>query len=477
MARKPTANITILPSHRVIVQPFVPELADVLSRNVLTFRNAGPVGHVMEPKTVFPNSNRIRQVFRKDNGYRKVDGITMPLGRLSQVHDGLTGQEYRVTVLDQRTDSLTWTRCDDVFEQLDNHEQCFVKAVDTGRALGVVSADVDSTVAYIATLAKVYPEASIAIGVVSREQLLRIARRLERLIVEPLGRYSGTCRTDGRVAIGLIQQLPRGNRGEWDVLVFPFAEMLSAKSVEVALSGQYRRIVAFTRSGKVRDEGAKCRLEAITEGVWPIQAKRPPVSVVMLKTHGTRPSCHFVDHLDQKRKLYWANGRRNRRIAALAKQLNLAKHKSTLAVLEGADASLVKAVTMAAKSGVAVLAETPEHAHSLKALLPRWNLLTAGGEESEESKRSGVIVTELAAAERTLSNGVLIRATGTPWPLPELRWPSSTDSNVGFLIDFTDNYHPLAARHADRRKQAYASSGLILSLPTAKQSNEPKVSP
>jgi hypothetical protein len=126
---------------------------------------------------------------------------------------------------------------------------------------------------------------------------------------------------------------------------------------------------------------------------------------------------------------------------------------------------------------VALLVETTEHADILKELLPSWTVLTAGGEESEESKRSGVIVTELAAAERTLSNGVLIRATGTPWPLPELRWPNSTDSRAGFLIDFTDNYHPLAARHADHRRQAYASSGLILSLPTAKQSNEPKVSP
>jgi hypothetical protein len=444
------------------VEPFVPEVADVLARPVTRFRSGGPLGHTMTPDVEVPHAGRVRRQVRDDEGgYRLLDGAAVPLGRLSSVRTKLEVLGYAVRLVDRRTDSTRWVRDDGAFHNLSVPERELVEVVQAERAVTAVAANDGRVVDAIATLAKVYPDATFAIGVVSREQHHRVERRLRKELDESLGRYTTTRRVPGRVAVGLIHQLPKGSQGDWDVLVLPFAVMLNAEAVEIALSGQYRRVIVFTRTREVRDEGIRRRLEAVTGGVWPVGVQRPPVTVVVLTTHGTRPEGQFADPLDEKRRLYWQNRRRNRRIATVAERLMKGTRKSMQSLLTTSNSETVDAVTIAAKAGVAVLTETPEHAHVLAELLPGWAVWAAGDDSVVPPKAGcGIILTELAAAETVLHVGVVVRATGTQWPLPKLLWPNIQDVSSGVLIDFSDNYHPRAAKHADCRRQHYAAAGM-----------------
>ena len=55
--------------------------------------------------------------------------------------------------------------------------------------------------------------------------------------------------------------------------------------------------------------------------------------------------------------------------------------------------------------------------------------------------------------------GVLIRATGTRWPLPEINWPSVRRVESAVLIDFADEFHPKAAQNAVAGSNGLAFEG------------------
>lgn len=464
MAEPSTVAITVWPNHRVTVEPFVPELVDVLAWSKTGFRAGGPFGHAMASGVELPHAGRVRHRVRDaGGGYRTLDGAHVPLGRLPLVRTRLRELDYVVDTVDRRSDSPRWVMSDAAFREVSARERELVVVVQAERAIGVVAPNDGQVVETVVTLAKVFPGATFAIAVVSREQLHRVERRMRAHLDEPLGRYTADKRIPGRVAVGLMHQLPRGTKGECEVLVLPYAETLSEEAVRIALSGHYRRIVAFTRSAEIRDEGVRRRLEVITAGVWPARESRPPASVVLLSSHGTRPAGPSTDPLDEKRQLYWKNVRRNRRIAAVATRLVTGSKRSVRAVLGTAGEPSVSDVTAAAKRGVAVLVETPEHAHALAELLPGWAAWAASDEAVTPAKAGcGVIATELGASETVVPVGVVIRATGTKWPLPRLHWPNGQDVSSGVLIDFADTYHPQAARHAVQRFREYTAAGMTI---------------
>lgn len=173
-----------------------------------------------------------------------------------------------MTVADLRTDSPRWPRCDAGYGALPGRDRRLVDAVDATRALGVVAGRDDEAADAVAAIARSYPEATIAVAVPTGELLNRIERHLRPAVDEPLGRYAARRRVAGRVAVGLVGQLPRGTRGGCDVLVLPYAEAtLGDAAIREALSGHYRRVVAVARSRRVRDENVGWRLDVVTGGV------------------------------------------------------------------------------------------------------------------------------------------------------------------------------------------------------------------
>jgi hypothetical protein len=118
---------------------------------------------------------------------------------------------------------------------------------------------------------------------------------------------------------------------------------------------------------------------------------------------------------------------------------------------------LVGAILEASKTGIAILVETLVHARELTALLPGWVIWCGCQLESPKRPKPtcGVIATELGARKTVISAGVMIRATGTPWPLPKIDWPWPGEIEEGVLIDFEDMYHAVAERYAQTRVLNY----------------------
>ena len=177
----------------------------------------------------------------------------------------------------------------------------------------------------------------------------------------------------------------------------------------------------------------------------------------MLSMHGTNPG-KMGTPFEIKKELYWNNPRRNARIAEVAKRLLLRTKKSVRSVVN--DPVLANLILEASKTGVTILVENPHHARQLAQSLPGWAIWTANEfQVKKPQKGCGILITEMSADETVISSGVLIRATGTKWPLPDIDWPWKGDVEEGVLIDFRDDYHPRARENALAREKSYQKDG------------------
>ena len=394
----------------------------------------------------------------------------LPQGLVPGVRGWLEELGYRVETHDRREDSGRWVQYGRWKERVANENWKVVAAVADHRALRVVLRSDDRIADTVAAVARAYPRARIAVAVPTYNLLDRIAPRLTSRIEEPLGLYTARKKRPGRVAVGLIGQFPRGDNGDSDVLVLPYAESTAGdNALRVATSGQYRRILAFTPRGWTSDENTNQRLLVIAQHVWPEERERVPVTAVILETHGTRPTQARLNAFEETKLLYWCNARRNHRIAEVARCLVRRTKRAVKSV--GGDEQLASEIVCAAKTGVAILVESLVHARELALLLPGWVIWNANELNAEKPRRGcGVITTEKAAHETVVGAGVLIRATGTKWKLPEIDWPWVGGVEEGFLIDFADEYHPLAARNAKLRMTEYAEHGRMVTVMKRKTS-------
>ena len=390
------------------------------------------------------------------------DAQVLPQGLVPGVRVWLEELGYRVETYDRREDSERWVRDERWKRRVAKSEWPAVEAVGEHAALRVVVRGDDRVANTTAAVARTYPTARIAVAVPTCKLLDRIAPRLKSRIEEPLGLYTACKKRPGRVAVGLIGQFPRGDKGDWDLLVLPYAESTAGdNALRVTTSGQYRRILAFTPRRWTSDENTDQRLLVIAGHVWPDERERVPVTTVILETHGTRPTQERLNAFEEKKLLYWCNARRNQRVAEVARCLVRRTKRAVRSVV--GDEQLVGEIVCAAKTGVAILVESLVHARELALFLPGWVVWNANELTAEKPRKGcGVIATEVTAHETVVSAGVLIRATGTQWKLPAIDWPWVGDVEHGFLIDFADEYHPLAARNAKLRMTEYAENGRMV---------------
>ncbi len=464
-ARTPrrTARIDVWKGHWATLEPVVPEIREFLQRTVIEFDPGGPLGHRMRAA----RSTYLTPVVphRQLEGDRVVrpDVQILPQGLVAGVREWLEELGYEVETHDHREDSGRWVRHEQWKRELAEEDQEVVEAVAEHTALRMVMRSDDRIADAVAVVARAYPMARIAVAVSTYELLDRITPRLTSRLDEPLGLFTARKKRSGRVAVGLVGQFPRGDNGDWDLLVLPYAEStVGDAALRVTTSGQYRRILAFTRTRWTSDENINQRLLVVAECVWPEERGRVPVTTLVLETHGTRPTTEKLNAFEEKKLLYWCNARRNGRIAEVARCLTRRSKKAVRTVV-GNDELLVGEIVCAAKSGVAILVESPVHARELARLLPGWKIWS-GNERAPETPESGcgVIATEIAALTSVIGAGVLIRATGTKWKLPAIDWPQVDGGEPGVLIDFADSYHALAARNAKLRMTEYAGCGRII---------------
>ena len=463
---RPAGTLELRPTGWALLTPAVPQVRELLRYPVVEFGAGGPLGHhmeVVESDWLAPVVTRNRFVAAEGRVDRREVQV-IPQGLVPQVAELLHALGHPVEVIDRREDSPRWVRRADWTMHVGRAHRRTVEALGERRTLRVIGYDAERVADTIAGAARAYPDARIAVAVSTYRLLWPLRRRLGARLGERLGLYTAKERTFGRVSVGLIGQLPRG-RGEWDLLVLPSAEhTVSDAALGVVTSEQYRRVLAFSRARETGDADLDRRFRVIAGHTFPEETVPVPVAVAVLPARGARPG-GMADAFEQKEQLYWFNARRNRRIAAVAEKLLSAKRK-TVRALVGGDGPPVEKVVAAAKAGVAVLVETPVHARELAALLPGWAVWTANELEAAKPEPGcGVIATERAAQETVVRAEVLIRATGTRWPLPAIGWPWPEYAASGVLIDFADEFHPLARTNAAERAEGYERSGMTVYAP------------
>lgn len=446
---KPEMNATIYvwPSHRATLVPVVPAVRERLLRRGVGAAPGGPRGYLTVP-LICDRYTEITEMLERDPRTGEVGILPvqhLPLGDVEDVRWWLEAAGHAVTVVDYRADSPRWVRDTESFTRLTARQQMLLDALDARRAVRVVGERAAGVADAIAAVAAAYPRAWVAVAVPTRDLLRRILQALAGRLPEPPGEFTGRVRRPGRVAVGMVGQLPTPEPGYWGVLALPYADRtLSVRALDAVRDTSFGRLLSFTRTAWTGDESADRRLRVLAEVVWPPPAALARVTAVLLAARGTAPSIPLTTETARKRGLYWENARRNRRIAAVAARLATGSLRSIRSAL-GGDPSLAGEVAAAARIGVAILVEVPAHARSLAALLPGWSVGIAGGPPATSSPGCGMIVTELAAKEYGITAGALVRATGTRWPLPAVGWPAA-GSATGVLIDFGDGYHPRAAR-------------------------------
>jgi hypothetical protein len=462
-----TATMTIQSTHWATLEPVVRDLHELLGRWRLKFTPGGKSGHrvvgVLDYR--FTDISHRWAIDKTTGHVMRIRFQTFPQGLVKPVSDWLSSHGYKITLVDNRTDSERWQRDPSAYACLPPRQQGFTDAFDEHRCLRVVARNVRTVADLTQVVVSVYDKARIAIGVSSKESLRRIRPHLRKVIKEPLGLYTSGRRQPARVSVGLISQLPRKEVGFYDLLVLPFAERtVGDNALQVALSAQYRRILAFTFVRDIRDHNIAGRMHLVAGAVWPPDDPQPPVTAVVLDAHGTRPR-QMENAFEEKRDLYWLNARRNRRIAEVARRLAAGKKKPILALVGNPE--LTNTIVSAARFGVAILVETPVHARELAKLLPGWTVYTGTDRVLEDPPDgAGVIITEMVTADANPTAGVLVRATGTRWPLSLPGWPlGEGGQESAVLIDFADEYHPQAARYAKARAMSYAEAGMELWSP------------
>ena len=473
-----TAVIDLLPNHSGRLEPVVPEIREWLLRRTVEFAAGGPLGHTVEPVVTdeFAEVYPVSRYDAAEGRVERVEVLRLPQGAVPDAAGWLEELGIEVEVRDRRQDSKRWVRSKGWRTKAPKRLHKVVAAVGEHRALRVVAADLDLIADTLAAVARVYPHARIGIAVPTYHLLWKFLGRLGwRLKGEALGLYTAKAKTPGRVSVGLIRQLTRGNKGDFDLLVLPFAAgTVFDDALRVITSGQFRRLLSFTPVRWTPDENLNRRLLVVAGAVFPPAKPRVPVTAVVLPTHGTRPAGRLADPLDLKTHLYWHNARRNRTIAEVARRL-MSGTKRAVRSLGIDDPELVSQVVTAAKTGVAVLVETPDHARKLAELLPGWAVWRGGDlDVARPEPGCGVITTETGADETAISAGVLVRATGTRHPLPEVDWPWAGDVGRGVLIDFADAYHPAAHKNAVARVEAYRDGGMTVweAVPAANATKE-----
>jgi hypothetical protein len=207
------------------------------------------------------------------------------------------------------------------------------------------------------------------------------------------------------------------------------------------------------------------------EVILPLAIRRARVDVVMVPAPGVlHPPAQ--DALKKKRKRIWNNRSRNKHIAEVAESI-ITFAKERLSGFRFRDEA-IEALGAMFDRRVAILVDCPEHGRRFLELLKGWQMLdliprtetvvppeTEAPSETVKPQKNCLIITAAFAAMNGIGADVVIRATGTPWPLRLKRFPplqGRTEPNV-VVIDFVEECGSGVPGECRRRMEDYRRRG------------------
>lgn len=320
--------------------------------------------------------------------------------------------------------------------------------------------------------------------------------QLSQAIDERIGLATGkTSRRGDRILVGTAGKIPTARLKPTDVLLIPFAKQsLGNSALTQIVEWRLPRTYAWHVPSRSRERKIDLRVECVAGPVI-VRLGRPrvPVDVVMVATPEVKVKVKpGTTELLRKRKLIWNNAARNNLIAEIARAVSTANRDK----LErfGFGHAAMKSLQPLHDRRVAILVDGPEHGRRLRDLLPRWELYdmnpaTASASStntpaaarvktpppaadapaprtttpsSKAQRKTRIVVTAMYAAHHRISADVIIRATGTAWPLHLMKFPPRQDNSSPakiVIVDFEDDSNRSTCSDRERRIADYERRG------------------
>ncbi len=394
--------------------------------------------------------------------------LYFPAGCLGRVVKTLEDSGLTVVIEDRRSTGEKMSACHGVLKSLTGRRRIRLQAVVENPLGQVPVFGQGDAKEFCGDVAAYFPQARIAVAVSSKRAARQYADYLEQRLNEGIDvRHSShqVSKVVTRVSVSTYAWLPKSER--IDILLLPEANSLFGKEASDHImerrpdvGRRYALIPAKTRSDAYDQWTLECVAGAV---IVPnpralVSFTAVFVSVPRMRIPGTTTPQGLMRNLIVRNKV------RNRRIGEVATAL-LRDPKTTLAGL--VPNHLAARILSRKDLRIAVLAESAEQARNLAAHLPQWRLCFArpdalnGLPPNQEARN--VIVTTTAAAKEGIEADIVIRGTGTSSPL---RWqdfrPVGDDHKRGdvLLVDFDDEYHKYAAKHAQHRRTDYEQCGI-----------------
>lgn len=449
--------IIITPDHLAVMDPPVPLLEPVLQNRHRRFLSGGPTGYrqVSESRSLCTFDYKGRLVFSA--------------GLVQRVHSLLRDHGYSVRVEDRRKHDSQLLVEPAVLGDVEPSDKALLEAIVREPLGQIETQSFEDAVARCMLLGRAFPRVRFVVGMPTRRQAWKMWHELEGALNERVGLVMAGVRRQGeRWLVGTFAGVEKSNPGKRDVLLLPCGEEAAADTAACTVAGKgFARIYAFVRPQRRPDRLLRLRLEQMAGPVIRRLARpRVSVRVVMLPT----PACAIATSstaLERKRTLYWHNEARNERVAAVARVVVKADPLMLKAVgLRNQDVRMLRNMDT---SRVVVLVETPEHGRRLLPLLPPgWRMLDAEAVEDKHTTFQGpAVVTAVYASRRRIRANVVIRATGTEWPVRLKGFPPRQGTAGGgdvLLIDFDDRFDAHAAEDSRCRVAEYRRCGRTVTV-------------
>ena len=396
------------------------------------------------------------RLLRAEDGGVVIDG-----GLVDAAATAMASRGYEVEILEgpyyvsrRPTEARAWTRQQEEFvELLETRPRVVAKSrryVDRERLLECVC--------------QRFPGESISVAVKNRWEAARLALTLRRRVPQTV--HTGLqCSCDNRpqlhlMPIGIFAVAP----GCTITVTFGTKPAMSRR-VQRILYG-YEHCCRFAIVDAAYDsltDRDRVQLEALFGPCLYDGDELPQFQTVnaAILPAGPGPALKPSDAFRRKQRLVWDNAERNRRIAALALQLQRADRACLRSAgLDDLDAVVPDRMDPT-KLRVGILVESPVHANELQLLLPNWRVVT----EKPQSGPFGVecdghIVTLPAADAAGLCAEALIYAAGAGD-----RWFDSLNGFAGFsgglqlVVDVADDFDDRSRAELGSRVADYRSRG------------------
>lgn len=449
----PVAEIIIGTEDIAVLDPPVPLIRSMLTHQGTRFSSGGPCGV---------------RCHDEDSDLYGVDfrgRLAFASGLVPRVAAELQRNGYLVEIEELRRRDPQLALGKQLPADLSERDRTLLQAVAQRFQGQIEVSDLRDTMQQIVLLYRAFPKARLLIAVATSKLAWRIWHCLEEHTFDKVGLALGSVKRAGRrCLVGTFSSIDRASAGKSDMLLLPVAEEATGnKAIDLVVGMHARCTYAFVSANKRADRHLQMRLEQIAGPVIHRLARPVAnVTVIMLPT----PSCEVAkcdSPLEQKRALYWRNRRRNAFIARVARAV-ADQDKAALKRL-GVPAGELRRLMNAGEEKIAVLVETREHGRHLRTYLSDWPLCdkvmpppTEPMKKEQANNARRCVVTAVYAASESVPASLVIRATGTEWPLRMKQFPPrclQSECQDIIVIDFEDSFARRALQDSRRRIQDY----------------------